>query len=86
ATLPRKIGRKPLFLGSGVFILIYLISITTGSAVFANDLSNKAAGGTVVAFLYLFSPAHNFGLNGNLGLYIAEILPFHPRMRGQACY
>ncbi|KAG9252386.1 general substrate transporter [Emericellopsis atlantica] len=86
ATLPEKLGRRTLFLGSLSAIFICLVSITAGSAVFANDSSNKAAGGAVVAFLYLFSPAYNFGLNGNLGLYITEILPFNLRMRGQACY
>ncbi|KAH8590035.1 general substrate transporter [Bisporella sp. PMI_857] len=86
ATLPQKLGRRTLFLGSGVFILICLVSITAGSAEFAKDSNNKAAGGAVVAFLYLFSPAYNFGLNGNLGLYITEVLPFSHRMRGQACF
>ncbi|KAF2822054.1 general substrate transporter [Ophiobolus disseminans] len=86
ATLPQKVGRKPLFLVSLSAILVCLISITTGSAVFAKDSTNKAAGGAVVAFLYLFSPAYNLGLNGNLGLYITEILPFSLRMRGQASF
>ncbi|KPM43252.1 hypothetical protein AK830_g3325 [Neonectria ditissima] len=86
ATLPQKLGRRVLFLASGCAIFICLVSITTGSAVFANDPTNKAAGGAVVAFLYLFSPAYNLGLNGNLGLYITEILPFSIRMRGQACF
>lgn len=86
ATLPEKLGRRTLFLGSGVFIFICLVVITAGSAVFANDHSNKAAGGAVVAFLYLFSPAYNFGLNGNLGLYITEIVPYSHRMRGQALF
>lgn len=86
ATLPRRLGRKVLFLGSGVAIFICLVSITAGSAVFAKDPSNKAAGGAVVAFLYLFSPAYNLGLNGNLGLYVTEILPFNLRMRGQASF
>ncbi|KAM0325855.1 hypothetical protein ACHAQA_007158 [Verticillium albo-atrum] len=86
ATLPEKLGRRTLFLGSLSAIFICLVSITTGSAVFANDSTNKAAGGAVVAFLYLFSPAYNLGLNGNLGLYVTEILPFNLRMRGQACY
>ncbi|OAL47113.1 MFS general substrate transporter [Pyrenochaeta sp. DS3sAY3a] len=86
ATLPDKLGRRTLFLGSGVFIFICLVAITTGSAVFAKDHSNKAAGGAVVAFLYLFSPAYNFGLNGNLGLYITEIVPYSHRMRGQALF
>ncbi|KAL4881055.1 general substrate transporter [Aspergillus karnatakaensis] len=86
ATLPQKLGRRILFLGSGVGIFLCLIGITTGSAVFAKDASNKAAAGATVAFLYLFSPAYNFGINGNLGLYIVEILPFHIRMRGQACF
>lgn len=86
ATLPNKLGRRFLFLGSGTSIFLCLIGITTGSAMFAQDASNKAAGGAVVAFLYLFSPCYNFGLNGNLGLYIAETLPFHLRMRGQALF
>ncbi|KAJ6104336.1 general substrate transporter [Penicillium sp. IBT 18751x] len=86
ATLPKKLGRRVLFLGSGVAIFCCLVGITTGSAVFAQDPSNKAAAGAVVAFLYLFSPAYNFGINGNLGLYIAETHPFHLRMRGQACF
>ncbi|KAJ0418914.1 general substrate transporter [Aspergillus carlsbadensis] len=86
ATLPQRLGRRFLFLGSGIGIFLCLIGITTGSAVFAQNASNKAAAGAVVAFLYLFSPAYNFGINGNLGLYIAEILPFHLRMGGQACF
>lgn len=86
ATLPGKLGRRVLFLGSGVGIFLYLIGISTGSAMFAKDSSNNAAEGIVVAFLYLFSPAYNFGINGNLGLYIAETLPFHLRMRGQAFF
>jgi hypothetical protein len=62
-------------------IFCCLIGITTGSAVFAQDSTNKAAGGAVVAFLYLSLPAYNFGINDNLGLYIAETHPFHLRMR-----
>ncbi|KIW05920.1 uncharacterized protein PV09_03113 [Verruconis gallopava] len=86
ATLPEKLGRRTLFLGSGLFIFICLVAITAGSAVFAGDHANKAAGGAVVAFLYLFSPAYNFGINGNLGLYITEIVPYSHRMRGQALF
>jgi sugar porter (SP) family MFS transporter len=86
ATLSQKVGRKPLFLGSGICLFICLVAITIGSAIFANDPTNKAAAGAVVAFLYLFSPAYNLGLNGNLGLYVAEVLPFSLRMRGQACF
>ncbi|CCF36499.1 lactose permease [Colletotrichum higginsianum] len=86
ATLPEKLGRKMLFLGSLTAIFVCLVSITAGSAVFAKNGSNKAAGGAVVAFLYLFSPSYNLGLNGNLVLYITEILPYSLRMRGQACF
>jgi sugar porter (SP) family MFS transporter len=86
ATLPSKLGRRPLFLGAGVFVFSCLIAITTGSAVYAQDTSNKAAGIAVVAFIYLFSPAYNFGNTGNLGLYITEILPFSLRLRGMAVF
>ncbi|RSL44735.1 hypothetical protein CEP54_014555 [Fusarium duplospermum] len=83
ATLPDRLGRRTLFLASGACIFICLVAITTGSAVYAQN-SSKVAGGVVVAFIYLFSPAYNLGLNGNFGLYTTEILPFHLRMRGQA--
>lgn len=82
ATLPEKLGRRLMFLCSLAAMWIIVICITVGSAMFAKDESNKAAGYSVVVFLYLFSPAYNFGFNGNLGLYIPEILPFFMRTRG----
>ncbi len=86
ATLPAKLGRRTLFLWSLVFIWICDIAITAGSAAFAKDNSNKGAGYAVVVFLYLFSPAYNFGFNGNLGLYVPEILPYHLRTTGVALF
>lgn len=93
ATLPEKLGRRFMFLCSLVAMWLVVISITAGSAMFAKDETNKAAGYAVVVFLYLFSPAYNFGFNGNLGLYIPEILPYHMRTQGlsffyfvQACF
>lgn len=86
ATLPEQLGRRTLYLASLSTIFVCLVSIIAGSAVFAKDPDNKVAGGAVVAFLYLFSPSYNPGLNGNNGLYITEIMPFNLRMRGQACY
>ncbi|KAH7017090.1 general substrate transporter [Ilyonectria destructans] len=86
ATLPEKLGRRTMFLWSLVAMWAVVISITAGSAVFAKDNTNKAAGYAVVALLYLFSPAYNFGFNGNLGLYVPEILPYHLRTRGMAFF
>jgi sugar porter (SP) family MFS transporter len=82
ATLPAKLGRRTLFLGSLCAIWVVDICITAGSAMFTKDHTNKAAAYTVVVFLYIFSPAYNLGFNGNLGLYIPEILPFHLRTKG----
>lgn len=82
ATLPAKLGRRTLFLISLCAMWVVDICITAGSAMFAKDHTNKAASYTVVVFLYLFSPAYNLGFNGNLGLYIPEILPFHLRTKG----
>ncbi|KAM0323614.1 hypothetical protein ACHAPQ_008601 [Fusarium lateritium] len=82
ATLPAKVGRRKLFLWSLAAIWVVDICITVGSAAFAKDNTNKAAAYTVVAFLYLFSPAYNLGFNGNLGLYIPEILPYRMRTKG----
>ncbi|CEL04900.1 Putative Lactose permease [Aspergillus calidoustus] len=81
ATLPARLGRRTLFLWSLVLMWVVVICITAGSAVFDRDM-NKAAGYSVVVFLYLFSPCYNLGFNGNLGLYIPEILPFHLRTKG----
>ncbi|KAF5962403.1 lactose permease [Fusarium bulbicola] len=44
ATLPQKLGRRTLFLASLSAIFVCLVSITTGSAIFAKDQNNKAAG------------------------------------------
>jgi len=82
ATLPAKLGRRTLFLCSLAAMWVVVISITAGSAEFAKDNNNKAAGYAVVVLLYLFSPAYNLGFNGNLGLYIPEILPYRLRTRG----
>ncbi|SPO00779.1 related to hexose transporter protein [Cephalotrichum gorgonifer] len=86
ATLPEKLGRRTLFLGSLVSMWIVIIAITAGSAEFDKDNDNKAAGYAVVVFLYLFSPAYNLGFNGNLGLYIPEILPYHLRTLGLSVF
>ncbi|KAH7008938.1 lactose permease [Ilyonectria destructans] len=86
ATLPGKVGRRKLFLWALTLVFICLVAITTGSAVFAENPSNKSAGYAVVAFIYLFSPAYNLGMIGNLGLYITEILPYNLRLRGMAVF
>ncbi|KAM5354473.1 hypothetical protein ACJ41O_001120 [Fusarium nematophilum] len=86
ATLPRKFGRRVLFLAALVLVFSCLVAITAGSAVFATHVSNNSAGYAVVAFIYLFSPAYNLGLGPNLGLYVTEILPYHLRLRGMAIY
>jgi len=86
ATLPAKLGRRTLFLWSLIAIWICDICITAGSAMFEKNNNNKAAGYTVVVFLYLFSPAYNLGFNGNLGLYIPEILPYELRTTGLAVF
>ncbi|KAJ5374236.1 general substrate transporter [Penicillium concentricum] len=86
ATLPAKLGRRKLFLWSLIAIWVVVISITACSATFANDPTNKAAAYAVVALLYLFSPAYNLGITGNLGLYITEILPYRLRAKGLSFY
>ncbi|PSN65783.1 general substrate transporter [Corynespora cassiicola Philippines] len=85
ATLPAKVGRRVLFLGALICVFICLVAITAGSAVFAEN-GSRSAGIAVVAFIYLFSPAYNLGLNPNLGLYITEIVPYNLRLRGMAVF
>lgn len=82
ATFPAKFGRRKLFLWSLAGAWIVIICITAGSATFAKDSTNKAAAYSVVVFLYIYSPVYNLGFNGNLGLYIPEILPYRLRTKG----
>ncbi|KAJ5400504.1 hypothetical protein N7465_010993 [Penicillium sp. CMV-2018d] len=82
ATFPAKFGRRKLFLWSLVGVWVVIICITAGSATFAKDSTNKAAAYSVVVFLYIYSPVYNLGFNGNLGLYIPEILPYRLRTKG----
>ncbi|PNP55391.1 hypothetical protein FNYG_15518 [Fusarium nygamai] len=56
-------------------MFVCLICITARIAVLAGNSSNKAAAGAIVVFLYLFSPAYNLSLNGNLALYTIETMP-----------
>lgn len=86
ATLPAKVGRRKLFLCSLVAIWVIVICITACSATFTKDPTNKAAAYAVVVLLYLFSPAYNLGITGNLGLYITEILPYSLRAKGLSFY
>lgn len=86
ATLTGKVGRHKLFLWALAAVSLCLVAITIGTAVFAENPSNKPAGYAVVAFTYLFSPAYNFGMTGNLSLYIMEIVTCHLRLGGMAVF
>ncbi|KAF5563268.1 general substrate transporter [Fusarium napiforme] len=69
ATLPAKVGRRKLFL--------WKCGIRQGQ-----HQQSRRVHSRFVASLYLFSPAYNLGFNGNLGLYIPEILPYRMRTKG----
>ncbi|KAH7117441.1 hypothetical protein EDB81DRAFT_892298 [Dactylonectria macrodidyma] len=84
--LPGKMGRRKLFLWALTLAIVCLVAITGGSVVFAKKPSNKSAGYSVVASIYLLSPAFNFGMTGILGRYITEISPYNLQLRGMAVF
>lgn len=58
AFLPGRVGRRPLFLVSLLWLLSIVVGMTAASAVYAKDSSNKSASYAVIALVYLFSPAY----------------------------
>lgn len=75
-----KAGRRPLFLTSCVGMLISFIVETIGSAQYAQT-GSKAAGNSVIVFIFIFYIFYNLGFCGLLVSYSAEILPYRIRAK-----
>ena len=75
-----KIGRRPLFLTSCIGMLISFVVETIGSAQYAKT-ENRAAGNTVIVFIFLYFIFYNLGFCGLLVSYSTEILPYRIRAK-----
>ncbi|KAJ9656698.1 hypothetical protein H2201_008457 [Coniosporium apollinis] len=76
-----KVGRKTLFMASGITLLISYIIITGLSASFAQT-GHSATGLAVIPFLFIYFAGYDIALNPLLVAYPCEIWPYRLRSRG----
>lgn len=76
-----RLGRRTLFLWSGVGMLVSFVIWTACSAVF-NDTGSKSAGIAVVAFIFIYFFHYDIGYTPLLFGYTTEILPYSIRAKG----
>jgi MFS family permease len=85
AFLAERIGRRKLWMGSFIGMIVIGVPFITLSAVFAQSKpknTNTAYG--VVVCLFLFDIAYNIACNPLLYSYPTEIMPFYMRSKGLA--
>ncbi|KAF2677190.1 general substrate transporter [Lentithecium fluviatile CBS 122367] len=81
AFLVDRVGRRTLFLGAGVGMLIAFTVWTVCSAVYEKT-GNSSAGSAVLAMIFLFYGAAGLAWPGLTVSYTVEILPFNIRAKG----
>ncbi|KAH7049466.1 general substrate transporter [Macrophomina phaseolina] len=84
AILVDRIGRRPLFIWSGIGMLASYIVWTACSAV-NNDTGNKAAGIVVVVCLFAFYFHYDIAYTPLLMSYPTELWPYSLRSKGITC-
>jgi MFS family permease len=81
AMLVDRLGRRTLFLWSGVGMLISFVIWTACSAVF-DSTQNNALGRTVIAFVFIFYFHYDIAYTPLLLGYPTEIFPYSIRSKG----
>ncbi|KAJ7875359.1 major facilitator superfamily domain-containing protein [Mycena olivaceomarginata] len=81
ALITPRFKRRPMFLACTVSILVVLVGWTAATAQFAKT-QNHAWALTVLAFIFLFSPAYGLGYSVLTYTYLMELFPFHLRAKG----
>lgn len=76
-----KVGRRKLFLGSSIGMLVTLIAVAICNERFLAT-GNKSAGYCMIPFPFLFNGANDFAYSSLPTLYKAEIHPFDLRAKG----
>lgn len=83
AFLVDKLGRRKLFLTAAIGMLL-TFSVWTGCSAVYQQTGNAAAGGVVIAMIFLFYLMAGFAWPGLTVSYCSEILPFSIRAKGLA--
>lgn len=83
ANLVNRVGRRPLFLGSCVCMLIGMIAWTASGSAYASSKSN-ASGAGILTCIVFFITSYNICWNPLAVAYPVEILPFPIRAKGVA--
>ncbi|KAF5521712.1 Lactose permease [Colletotrichum aenigma] len=78
-----KLGRRPLFLASGIIMLVAYIIITALSGAFATT-GNAATGTAVIPFLFIYYFGYDIALTPFLTAYPVEIWQYNLRAKGLA--
>jgi MFS family permease len=81
AALVDKIGRRTLFLTSGVGMFVFFSAQTICFAVFM-EKGYQPAANAVIAFIFLFYAAYDIAFTPLIVSYTVEILPFQIRAKG----
>ncbi|CAK7243867.1 MAG: hypothetical protein STHCBS139747_005396 [Sporothrix thermara] len=76
-----RLGRRTLFLASGIIMLVSYVIVTALSATFA-ETGHAATGTAVIPFLFVFFLGYDIALTPFLTAYPCEIWPFALRARG----
>ncbi|KAL7762839.1 hypothetical protein ACKLNR_006197 [Fusarium oxysporum f. sp. zingiberi] len=76
-----RVGRRKLFLGSSIGMLVTLIAVAICNERFLAT-GNKSAGYCMILFLFLFNGAYDSAYSPLPTLYTAEIHPFDLRAKG----
>jgi len=85
ASLAEKIGRRKLWMGSFIGMILIAVPFISLSAVFAQSSpKNTGTAYGVVVCLFLFDIAYNIACNPLLYSYPTEIMPFYMRSKGLA--
>lgn len=76
-----RVGRRPLFIAATASMCVCFIIWTVASSI-EEENHSKAAGRTVIAFIWIFQFAYSLAWSGLLVAYTVEILPFRIRAKG----
>ncbi|KAF6824512.1 hexose transporter [Colletotrichum musicola] len=85
ASLVDRLGRRVLFLSSGVIMLLAMVGFTVATEQFTQE-ARSASGKSLVAMVFLFQFGSDIGFTPLTPLYTAEICPYHLRAKAMALH